>query len=103
LWVLAFDRPTGGEAGGRMEGSRSDLPFAEEEYPDGVGVAGAQAGEQCVPAVGGGLGVDRLSIEVPGQGRFPGASPTVRFPARRCTCTSGDGDVSRLAASTPII
>ena len=49
------------------------LSFVEQEDLGGVGVAGVQVGEQGVPAVGGGLGVDRLLVEVPGEGGFAGA------------------------------
>src|ERR1700735_839986 len=34
------------------------LPLVEQEDPGCVGLAGVQVGERCVPAVGGGRGVD---------------------------------------------
>jgi hypothetical protein len=47
------------------------LSFVQEEYLGGVGLAGVQVGQQCVPAVGGGFGVDGLLVEVPAEGWFP--------------------------------
>ena len=39
-----------------------------------AGLAGLQVGQQRVPAVGGGLSVDRGLVEVPGQGGFAGGA-----------------------------
>jgi hypothetical protein len=49
------------------------LPLVEDQDLGGGSLAGVQVGEQGVPAVGGGLGVDRLLVEYPGEGGFAGA------------------------------
>ncbi|WP_211593464.1 hypothetical protein [Microbispora sp. H10836] len=49
------------------------LSFVEGQDGGGVGLLGGQVGEQGVPAVDGGFGVDRLGVEAPGQGGFAGA------------------------------
>jgi hypothetical protein len=49
------------------------LAFAGDQDPGGGGFAGGQVGEQGVPAVGGGLGIDRLLVEYPGEGGLAGA------------------------------
>ena len=53
------------------------LAFVEDQDPGGVGFAGIQVGEQGVPAIGGGLGIDRILVEPPFQGGFAcvGAGP----------------------------
>ena len=46
------------------------LAFVAAEDPGRAGLAGRQVGQQRVPAVPGGFGVDRVLVEAPGQDRF---------------------------------
>src|SRR5258707_15356485 len=48
------------------------LPLVEDQDLGGGSLVGVQVGEQGIPAVGGGLGVDRLLVEYPGEGGFAG-------------------------------
>jgi hypothetical protein len=55
------------------------LPLVEDQDLGGGSLVGVQIGEQGIPAVGGGLGVDRLLVECPGEGGFAGAGIGARL------------------------
>src|SRR2546426_869779 len=77
--VECFEDP-GLEAGGDGEGSfevavaafDDFLAFVTGQDFGGVDGGGVEVGEQAVPAVGGGFGVEGGLVEPPAQGRFAG-------------------------------
>jgi len=60
------------------------LAFAEDQDPGGAGLAGIEADEQGVPAVGGGLGIERILVGPPGQGGLARAGAACC--CLRCCC-----------------